>query len=484
MRSAPTPYQVCRRARVARDARYDGLIFSGSTTTRVYCRPICPGKPPRPSNNVYFHDRAQAEAAGFRPCLRCRPELAPANFIQNADGSEVRAVLAQIHQGKLPDEVRDAHPVPVKGPSGHMDSGFQAAVGVTLSEYWQTFRSGFAKILLTDTALSMADIAAAAGFESTQQMLEALTALYGRDPLGFRKPLPVQPSPGLKSCALMLAYRPPFDGPALLNYFRSRAITGVEKVADGVYQRSFCLNGHTGWISLQDTPDLHAVRLEVHASDPRCLMQVSWRVRRMLDLDADPLVLQSTFREDAVLGPVWRRHSGVRVPVCWDPFEFAVRAIVGQLISVSHATTLMGRIVDAFSEHLRHPAPKGIGKVFPGPTRLRSADVKPCGTTRIKAEAIAALARAVDEGALNLEMTTDLNTFTKQCTSFRGIGDWTAQTIAMRGLGDPDAFPSGDLGIVKALSMDGRPLKPASIRSMAEQWRPWRAYAAMLLWMM
>jgi AraC family transcriptional regulator of adaptative response / DNA-3-methyladenine glycosylase II len=477
-------YKVCRTARVTRDARYDGLIFSGSVTTKIYCRPICPGKPPLESNNIYFQNGAQAEAAGFRPCLRCRPELAPGNLIRNADTWEVRSALGRIHQGILSGDAFDANAAKIKRPAGNMPTGFQAAVGTTLTNYWKTFRLGFAKMLLTDTALSMEDITSAAGFDSIRGMLDALANLYLRDPLRFRKPLPVHTQPGLKSCALMLAYRPPLNWSALLDYFRARAIAGVEKVKDEVYQRSFCLNGHTGWISLQNPRDLNAVRLEVHSSSLGCLMQVFWRVRRMLDLDADPLTLQSQFHKDSVLGPAWWRHPGVRVPVGWDAFEFAVRAIVGQLVSLGVATKLMGRISDSFSEDLGLPAPKGIEKVFPGPACLRGADVQPCGLTRNKTGAIAALARAVDNGTLNLETTTDLDTFIRRCTSFPGIGEWTAQTIAMRGLGDPDAFPAGDLGIVKALSADGRRLKPAHIRKMAEHWRPWRAYAAMLLWMM
>ncbi len=477
-------YKICRMARVTRDGRYDGLIFSGSSTTKIYCRPICPGKPPLEPNNIYFQNGAQAEAAGFRPCLRCRPEAAPGNLIRNTDTWEVRHALERIHQGISPDDALVTRAARIKGPAGNMPTGFHATVGTTLSNYRKTFRSGFAKMLLTDTALSIEDITSAAGFDSTQGMLDALANLYHRDPLTFRKPLPVHTQPGLTSCALMLPYRPPLDWPALLTYFRARAIAGVEKVEDEVYQRSFYLNGYPGWLSFRNAPDLNAVRLEVHAPSLECLMQVVWRVRRMLDLDADPMALGSFFREDPVLRPAWLRHPGVRVPVGWDAFEFAVRAIVGQVVSIRVATKVMGRIADVFSEDLSLPAPKGIEKVFPGPACLQGADIRPFGLSRNKTAAIAALSRAVVNGTFDLQTTTDLDTFIQQCTAFRGIGEWTAQTIAMRGLGDPDAFPAGDLGIVKALSADGRLLKPARIRKMAERWRPWRAYAAMLLWMM
>ena len=467
-----------------RDVRYDGLFFSGSSTTKIYCRPICQGKPPQESNNIYFQSGAQAEATGFRPCLRCRPESAPGFLIRNADTWEVRLAIGRIHQGIPPDDGFDTRAAKIKGPAGNMPTGFHSAVGTKMVNYWKTFRLGFAKMLLTDTALSIEDITSAAGFDSIQGMLDALANLYHRDLLTFRKPLPVRTQPGLKSCALMLAYRPPIDWPALLDYFRARAIAGVEKVEDEIYQRSFHLNGHLGWLSLQNAPNLNAVRLEVHSSSLECLMQVVWRARQMLDLDADPLTLESFFRADDVLGPAWAHHPGVRVPVGWDAFEFGVRAIVGQLVSVGVATKLMGRIVDAFSEDLVLSAPKGIERVFPTPVCLQGADLRPCGLTRNKAAAIGELAQAVVNDTFHLKTTSDLDTFIKRCTAFRGVGDWTAQTIAMRGLGDPDAFPAGDLGIVKALSAGGQPLKPAHIRQMAERWRPWRAYAAMLLWMM
>jgi len=477
-------FRVCRRARVARDARYDGLFFSGASTTKTYCRPTCPGKPALESNNIFFQSRAQAEEAEFKPCLRCRPELAPGRPIQKAAGWQVRHALERIHQGLFSEEAFDAQTVPVNAPSDQVPNEFHTIVGATLPRYWKTFQLGFAKTLLTDTALSLEKITSIARFEDSQAMLDALSSLYRRDPLALRKPLPVQVQPGVKSCALMLSYRPPFDWSALLNYFRAHAIVGVEKVADEVYLRSFCLNEHRGWLSLQNVPNFNAVRLEVHASSLSCLMRVVWRVRRMLDLDANPLALGAFFGEDPLLGPVWLRHPGLRVPVGWDAFEFAVRAIVGQLVSVGVATKLVGKIVEAFAENLSLPAPKDIEKLFPSPACLQGADMRPCGLTRNKATAIVALAQAEVSGTVDLETASDLDTFIQRCTALRGIGEWTAQTIAMRGLGDADAFPASDLGIVKALSAAGQPFKPAHIRKMAERWRPWRSYAAMLLWMM
>jgi AraC family transcriptional regulator, regulatory protein of adaptative response / DNA-3-methyladenine glycosylase II len=478
-------YDVCRTARVARDARYDGLIFSGATSTRVYCRPTCAGKPPLASNNVYFQNAAQAEAAGYRPCLRCRPELSPGNLIRNGARWEVRHALGLIHQWTPSGESFDTLAAKIEAPERGIRAFFQKAVGTDPTGYLKTFQLGFAKMLITDTAFPLNDIAKATGFADASRMLGALTNLYHRDPLAVRKPIPPdQRHHDRQSCRLMLAYRPPFDWAALLDYFRKRAVRGVEHVNGSAYRRSFCLNGHTGWFSVQDEPDANAVRLDLHTSDPGCLMPVVRRVRRMLDLDADPLGLKSLFGKDRVLGPTWLRHPGLRVPVGWDAFEFAVRAIAGQLVTVTAATAVMGRIAALFSRNLEMPGAEGIERVFPGPAELQGADLLACGLTRTKAAAISALAQAVAGGGLELETTSSLVEFIRRCTAIRGIGDWTAQTIAMRGLGNPDAFPAGDLGIVKALSISGRRLKPKRIYEMAERWRPWRAYAAMLLWLM
>jgi AraC family transcriptional regulator of adaptative response / DNA-3-methyladenine glycosylase II len=365
-----------------------------------------------------------------------------------------------------------------------IDQEFTAVVGAPLPTYWKTFQLGFAKMLLSDTALPVKTITAIARLSTPNKLLKALNDLYGRDPLTFRKPLAVEKTPGVQSCALMLAYRPPLDWTPLMDWFAARAVAGVEKISNGIYRRSFSLDGHQGWFSLQHKPQHNSVRLEVHASDLLCLMPVVWRVRRMLGLDADPLALKAFFGRDPLLGPVWFRHAGLRVPVGWDAFEFAVRAVAGQLISIGAAVRIVEKIVRDFGSKMTIAAAPGIEKVFPGPADLQEADISGYGLTRTKAAAIASLAQAVINGTLDLDSTGPLERFIKNCTAIHGIGEWTAHTIAMRGLGAPDAFPASDLGIVKAMAVAGQPPKPARIRKIAERWRPWRAYAAMLLWMM
>ena len=484
MESEKYPHDVCRKAREKRDARYDGIGFSGAVSTKIYCRTVCPGKPPLASKNVYFRTEAEAEAAGYRPCLRCRPETAPGYFIRNADDWTVRRIVESVHQWIPSEESFDVLAGKLKTLAEPVRSRFLDTVGASPEDYLRTHRSLFAKMLLTDTDLGMDEIAAITGFSDAKILTETLEGTYHQDPNSLRKPISVEKFDGLHSCALKLFYRPPFDWSGLLGYFNKRGIPGVERVSGDMYRRSFSLKGCSGWFSVEDDPGAGALRLKVHASDLGCLMHLVWRVRRMFDLDADPMELEAMFGGDALLGPVFSKNPGIRVPVGWDAFEFAVRAVVGQQVSVVAATTVMGRIAAAFSNGPAVHEESGVERTFPVPEVLVEADLTRLGLTRAKASTISGLAGAVIEGGIDLEKTTVLNTFIENCTALRGIGDWTAQTIAMRGLGDPDAFPAGDLGIVKALSDGEKRLKPKEIYEIAERWRPRRAYAAVLLWSM
>ena len=432
--------------------------------------PICLGNPPLESNNVFFYSRAQAENAGYRPCLRCRPELAPGQQIENDYG-------LLVPQENFTAWLDKKTPYPEQ-----LTTGIQSTIGTPATQYRKTFQLGFAKTLLTDTALPISEISRISRFNNSREMLNALFSLYRRDPLLFRKPLPVQTYHELKSCALVLSYRPPFDWPALLNFFRRRAIAGIELVTDTTYQRSFLYKKSRGWLSVQNKPNINGVRLEIHATGLTNLMELVWRIKRMFDLDADPLTLQSCFENDTLLAPILNKSPGIRVPVAWDVYEYAIRAIVGQLISVQVATKLVTNIVEIFGKDLSLKAPDGIYKTFPTPEQLENANIGPCGLTKNKTTAIKNLTKAVLENNLELENNADLDLFIKQCTALWGIGEWTAQTIAMKGLGHKDAFPGTDLGIVKALTTSGDPPKPAQIRAMSESWQPLRAYAAMLLW--
>ena len=475
--------QQCRKARIDRNHRYDGLFFSAAATTKIYCRPICPGRPPLASNAVYFSSSAAAQAAGFRPCLRCRPELAPGHLVRTAQSWKIRHLLNRIHRGVDSKTFFRDPAIEADSQEQACTSAFRKLTGVSAPAYLSGVRFDFAKMLLSDTDLPLSGIARASGFPNARALQDTLSQRYGQDILAYRKPLAIIAPDASKACTLQLTYRPPFDWSTLLDYFAKRAINGVEYVEGNIYYRSFRLAGQPGWFSVRHMPNRNGVLLEAHNARYDDLMQIVWRVRRMFDLDADLRLLDSLFRKDALLGPAWTQHPGLRVPVGWDAFEFAVRAIVGQLISVAAATAIMGRISDKYSDRIPGTAPKGIRSVFPLPATLLNADLRSCGLTHNKAAAIKALARAVLSNAIELELAGDLDDFVRRSTALRGIGDWTAQTIAMRGMGHPDAFPAGDLGIVKSLSATGQKLKPGEIRAIAERWRPWRAYAAMLFWM-
>ena len=467
------PYDFCRRKCHDGDVQYDGIFFSGVSSTKIYCRSTCPAISPLEKNNSFYQNKAQAEKDGLRPCLRCRPELAPEKPVREDSMWPINNTIGRIHQGISPDNMTKLQ----------LDQ-FTSIIGVTPTEYWKTIQLGFAKMLLTDTSLSAEKIAGITKFDGSKNMLNELFLLYRRDPVNVRKPLKVKVGYGAKSCALHLFYRPPFDWPVLLDYFSARAIAGIETVTKETYLRSFHLNGRQGWFSLQNVQKSNALRLEVHASDLSCLMPLVWRIRRMFDLNADPLRLKELFKKDPILGSVWLRHPGIRVPVCWDPFEFTVRAIVGQLISVKTATNLTKNIVEIFADDLSISAPKGIKKIFPSASCLRKIGRPSFGLTQNKIAAIEGFSQMVIESTVDLEDIGNLDTFFQQCKSVRGIGEWTAQIIAMRGLGSKDAFPASDLGIVQAMSTGSQKTTPARINKIAERWHPLRSYAAMLLWMM
>lgn len=466
-------YDFCREKCRDGDVQYDGIFFSGVSSTGIYCRSTCPATSPLEKNNSFYQNKAQAEKAGLRPCLRCRSELAPDKPIQEDSMWQINNTIGRIHKGLFTDNMTKSQ----------IDE-FTSIIGVTPVKYWKTFQLGFAKTLLTDTSLSTKDIARITKFDTSEKMLNELFQLYRRDPIKVRKPLKVEAEYGEKSCALHLFYRPPFDWSVLLDYFATRTIAGVEKVTGDTYLRSFCLNGQQGWFSLQNVQNKNALRLEVHTSDLSCLMSLVWRVRMMFDLNADPVKLKELFEKDSILGSVWSRHPGIRVPVCWDPCEFTVRAIVGQLISVKAATKLVTNIVEKFAEDLSISTPKGIKKIFPSASHLREIGKHSFGLTQNKIAAIEGFSKIVVEDIIDLENVDNLDAFLQQCKSVRGIGEWTAQSIAMRGMGSKNAFPASDLGIVQAmLSTNSQKRSPAQIKRIAERWRPLRSYAAMLLWM-
>ena len=437
---------LCFRATRSRDPRFDGRFFTAVTTTRIYCRPICPAKVARREHLRFFAYAAAAERAGFRPCLRCRPEVAPWTPAWNGTSATVTRALRLIGEGALDDGDVDALAARLGVTSRQVRRLFDEHVGAPPVAVAQARRVHFARTLLVETTLPISDVAFAAGFASLRRFNAAMRNAYHMPPRAMRRGRASD-----DAITLRLPYRAPYDWNGMLEFLGRRAIPGVECVGGGEFRRTIALGGAAGVLRVRD--DGGALAVSVPRAFTRQLKTVVDRVRRMFDLFADPQAIASHLERDDVIRPLIQRWPGTRVPGAWDPFELAVRAVVGQQVSVAGATTIIGRIAAKYGTQIDG------GLVFPEAARLANARIG--GMPRARAATIRAVARA--NGAIDHDI--------------RGIGPWTRSYIAMRS-GDPDAFPHGDLALRKAAGRctDGELLR------RAEAWRPWRAYAALLLW--
>lgn len=472
--------RVCDRARLARDARFDGRFFVAVLSTGIYCRPICPSPTARRENVRYFRSAEEAVAAGFRPCLRCRPETAPGTPAWNGTSATVNRALRLISEC-LPQAETVAGLAERLGVSArHLNRLFRAHLGASPVAVARTRRLHFAKQLISDTDLPMFRVALASGFRSVRRFNDSICELYGRTPSELRRMRPIASHARPDEYVFRLPYRPPYDWKSLLAFLEGRAIPGVEEVVSGAYRRSFALDGRHGILEVRHEESVHALEARIRFREPLSLLPIVTRLRAMFDLAADTAVIAGLFRRDLLLGRLVRRYPGLRVPGAWDGFELAVRAILGQQVSVAAASTLAGRIAGKFGERLSVPDAGGLTTVFPAAGAL--AGVRFTGLPGTRARAIRSLAEAVASGAVTFSLSgTEEETSLASLTRIRGIGDWTAQYIAMRALRQPDAFPVNDLVLLRTAGQ-GRPMTAAALLRRAEQWRPWRAYAALYLW--
>jgi AraC family transcriptional regulator of adaptative response / DNA-3-methyladenine glycosylase II len=498
----PLDPQACQRAYRARDPRFDGRFFIGVRTTGIYCRPVCPAPPPRPENVRFYPSAAAAAAAGFRPCLRCRPEAAPGSPAWQGTSATVDRALRVLDgdlDGGAPFEetASEALARRVGVTPRHLNRLFRRHLGAPVGEVIRTRRLHAAKRLIDETALPMADVAFAAGFASVRRFNAALRRAYGRPPSELRRTVASGAADGAgPALALRLPYRAPLAWTPLLAFLAARAIPGVEEVEGGVYRRAVALgdgDGEAGGVvELRPVRGESALLLTVHPPLPRSLPRLVARARRLFDLDADPAAVAARLGSDPLLAPALAAHPGLRLPGAWDGFELAVRAVLGQQVSVRAATTLAGRLVAAFGRPLQPPsaapAParlrrdSGPDRLFPRPEDLAEADLGAIGLTRARAVTLRRLATAAAAGEIAFDGAVDAEELAARLVRLPGIGDWTAQYIAMRALGAPDAFPASDLGLLKAAGEGGAKTTPARLRRRAEAWRPWRAYAAICLW--
>jgi AraC family transcriptional regulator of adaptative response / DNA-3-methyladenine glycosylase II len=473
---------ACYRALRTRDARFDGRFFTAVRSTGVYCRPICPAPTPKRKNCLFVPCAAAAAELGFRPCLRCRPEASPGTPAWLGTSTTVSRALRLISEGALDRGGVGELAARLGVGDRQLRRLFLRHLGASPVAVGQTRRVLFAKKLIDETSLSMAQVALSSGFSSIRRFNDVIQKTYGVPPRALRRRSSADRSRA-RDITLKLAYRPPFDWTAIIRFLAARAIPGVESVSPAAYRRTLSVGGREGLLAVFPDRDAHRLVAHIRLDDPMPLQQISERIRRLFDLGADPDVIAADLARAPRLREALRAQPGLRVPGAWDSFELAVRAVLGQQVSVKGATTLCGRLVARFGERSDIAGGEGdLHSLFPSPEVLAAANLGEIGLPRARSAAISALARAVVGGELQLDASRDLDAAITQLTALPGIGEWTAHYIAMRALREPDAFPATDLGLRRALGSNGRPSSGAELRDIAEDWRPWRAYAAMLLW--
>jgi AraC family transcriptional regulator of adaptative response / DNA-3-methyladenine glycosylase II len=467
---------ICYRALRARDARFDGRFFVAVSSTRIYCRPICTVKPPKRENCRFFASAAAAESSGYRPCLRCRPELAPGNASVDATTRLAQAAATMLEDRTLDQEGLEAVATRLGVTDRHLRRAFGAEFGVSPVEFAQTQRLLLAKRLLTDTALPVTEVAFASGFGSVRRFNALFRERYRLKPGQLRRQR--QGAASADALNFELSFRPPFDWPAVAAFLGARAIAGVEALEGGSYRRTVRIASsgreHTGWVAVEISPKKPTLRVAVSASLVKVLPPVLSRVKAVMDLACNPDEIGQA------LGALAKPHPGLRVPGAFDGFEIAVRAVLGQQVTVAAARTVAGRFAAAFGDPLASPF-DSLTTLFPTAqrvARLPAGRIARLGMPGARARTLIALARAVADGRLVLVPNADVESTLGCLRALPGVGEWTAQYIAMRALSWPDAFPHTDLGVMKALGESGA----KRVLAAGEAWRPWRAYAVMHLW--
>jgi len=469
MKTHDTFYQAV----LARDSRFDGKFFVAVKTTGVYCRPICPARPKR--ENVEFFRTAQAaERAGYRPCLRCRPESAPGSPAWNGKHATIERALKLIAQGALEHQTEEPFADQLGVTARHLRRLFEKEFGQTPKQLHDTNRLNFARKLIVETHLPITEIAFSSGFQSVRRFNDAVKRRFYRPPSALRfQRTGVRHTPLIQ---LSLAYRPPLDWKALLEYFRRHRVADLETIEAGTYARIFRL-GETktvGFFLVRPHGSKPELLLEITISDTRHLFRAVQRVRQMFDLDSDPVLIANAFAESPLLAPLERRHRGVRLARGFDPFETAVGTILGQLVSVRHASALMGNLVEQYGEEIVHPLSGQHVRLFPTPSTLAESDLRGLKTTAVRRAAVREFSSRVAAGTIRLEAAQDPQAFKAAVQDIKGIGSWSAEYMALRALGDTDAFPATDL-VLRRFLQTNPALDPAIVR-------PWRGYLAVCLW--
>ncbi|MEZ3497930.1 AlkA N-terminal domain-containing protein [Pantoea sp. KPR_PJ] len=473
---------IAYQALTSRDTRFDGVFYVGVTSTGIYCRPICPVKAPQQKNCLFFASAEAAEKAHFRPCLRCRPELAPGNAPVDQPHRLAERLIQRVEEGML-EEHQGLEAIAAEfGMSlRQLRRIVQQELGVSPLELKQTRRMLLAKQLLTETTLPVTEVAYASGFSSLRRFNDVFQARYRMTPGALRKgaKTSTHAQPG-DSATLRLSYRPPYDWEAMLAFLETHLMKEVEAVQDGCWRRTVALGRCRGWISVSHLPQKNALQLTFSTSLTPVLPVLLRRLRDLFDLDAQPQLIAARLGQDALLAPSLAKNPGLRVPGAFDAFELGVRAIIGQQVTVKAATTVSSRFAAAFGEPCETPFPD-LTRYAAQPARVASLtvdDVAPMGIVSARSRAIIAFAQAYAGNRVRFNATQSPDVVMKALVALPGIGPWTAHYIAMRAMRWPDAFPKEDIAIRNNLGG----LKPSEAEARSQRWRPWRSYAVMHIW--
>jgi len=480
-------HDACYRAIVTRDARFDGRLYIGVRTTGIYCRPICPARTPRRENVSFYPTAAAAQEAGFRPCLRCRPENSPDLAAWNGTSNTVKRALALIDEGAMDGETVDHLAGQLGVGERHLRRLFRQHLGASPIAVAQTRRILFAKKLIMETLMPMTEIAHAAGFGSIRRFNAVFQALYKRPPGALRRTRrdAHRDVSTISDIVLPMSYAAPYNWPGMISFLKTRAIPGIEWVdRQNRYHRSIALDGYQGTVCVAFDENKRCLRATIRFPRVSGLAFIISRLRRVFDLTADPVAIDTHLATDPRLASLIAARPGLRVPGAWDGFELGIRAILGQQISVGAATTLAGKLVSLYGEPLDASLKtEGLSHVFPSPKRLAAADLRSPGMPATRARALSALSEAVLESPDMFSASQAPDVILERLKALPGIGDWTSQYILMRALCEPDAFPAADIGLMRAMATkNGQRPTPVTLLRRAEIWRPWRAYATLHLW--
>jgi AraC family transcriptional regulator of adaptative response / DNA-3-methyladenine glycosylase II len=473
--------KVCYRAVQARDARYDGRFFTCVKTTGIYCRPICPARPPKVENCTFVPTAAAAQEAGYRPCLRCRPESSPDLDAWRGTEATVSRALKLIETGALDNGNVASLAERLEIGERQLRRLFSQHLGAAPVTVAQTRRVLLAKQLIHQTNLSMLEVALASGFGSVRRFNETFQKMYKRPPSELRRRAAA--ASGAPEITILLPYRPPYDWQAMVRFLGARAVSGLEVVEGDSYSRVIALDDVTGTVHVWHAPEDTSLRVTVRFPRLNLLPTIIARIRRQFDLGADPSAIAAALSSDSVLAPLVAARPGLRVPGGWDGFEVALRAVLGQQITVKAATRLAGRIVAALGDPIVDANDgSGLTHVFPKPQRFTAKALAALGMPRTRASALAGIAQALCADERLFDPRPDLADAVARLRDLAGVGEWTAQYIAMRALGESDAFLAADVALQRKFGR-GERTSATTLLAHAERWRPWRAYATLHLWM-